>query len=280
MPEARDPSGERPARSALEPFTRSEELRGRVAVVTGVGRRRGIGSAVCRALAARGADVALSYWKPYDRGMPWDPDEDEPRMLVGELTGAGVRAEAVEVDLSLAGSPGVLLDAVEERLGAPSILVNVAAHSVNDGYEILDAQTLDAHYAVNVRAMALLSVLFARRYPGGPGGRIVNFSSGQSLGPMEDELAYGMTKGAIEAFTKSLAAGVGHKGITVNAVNPGPTDTGWISQELKRELLPKFPFGRLGQPEDAARLVAFLAGDEAAWITGQTIHSEGGFVRS
>ncbi|HEV2744451.1 MAG TPA: SDR family oxidoreductase, partial [Rubrobacter sp.] len=258
MPEARDPSGERPAQSALEPFVRSEELRGRVAVVTGVGRRRGIGSAVCRALAARGADVALSYWKPYDRGMPWDPDEDEPRMLVGELTGAGVRAEAVEVDLSLAGSPGVLLDAVEERLGAPSILVNVAAHSVNDGYEILDAQTLDAHYAVNVRAMALLSVLFARRYPGGPGGRIVNFSSGQSLGPMQDELAYGMTKGAIETFTKSLAAGVGHKGITVNAVNPGPTDTGWISQELKRELLPKFPFGRLGQPEDAARLVAFL----------------------
>lgn len=280
MPEARDPSGERPAQSALEPFTHSEELRGRVAVVTGVGRRRGIGSAVCRALAARGADVALSYWKPYDRGMPWDPDEDEPRMVVGELTGAGVRAEAVEVDLSLAGSPGMLLDAVEERLGAPSILVNVAAHSVNDGYEILDAQTLDAHYAVNVRAMALLSVLFARRYPGGPGGRIVNFSSGQSLGPMEDELAYGMTKGAIEAFTKSLATGVGHKGITVNAVNPGPTDTGWISQELKRELLPKFPFGRLGQPEDAARLVAFLAGDEAAWITGQTIHSEGGFVRS
>ena len=279
MPEVPDPSGERPARSAPEPFARSDELRGRVAVVTGVGRRRGIGSAVCRALAARGADVALSYWKPYDRGMPWDPDEDEPRRLVGELVGAGVRAEAVEIDLSLAESPGVLLDAVEERLGAPSILVNVAAHSTRDGYEELDAQTLDAHYAVNVRATALLSVLFARRYPGGPGGRIVNFSSGQSLGPMQDELAYGMTKGAIEAFTKSLAAGVGHKGITVNAINPGPTDTGWITPELGRELLSKFPPGRLGQPEDAARLVVFLAGDEAAWITGQTIHSEGGFVR-
>ncbi len=279
MPEARDRPQERPARSTPEPFVRSDELRGRVAVVTGVGRRRGIGSAVCRALAARGADVALSYWKPYDRGMPWDPDEDEPHRLVGELGDAGVRAEAVEIDLSLPGSPGVLLDEVEARLGAPSILVNAAAHSTRDGYEGLDAQTLDAHYAVNVRAMALLSVLFARRYPGGPGGRIVNFSSGQSLGPMEDELAYGMTKGAIEAFTKSLAAGVGHKGITVNAVNPGPTDTGWITRELRRELLPKFPPGRLGQPEDAARLVAFLAGDEAAWITGQTIHSEGGFVR-
>jgi NAD(P)-dependent dehydrogenase (short-subunit alcohol dehydrogenase family) len=96
---------------------------------------------------------------------------------------------------------------------------------------------------------------------------------------LEEELAYGMTKGAIEAFTRSLAAGVGHRGITVNAVNPGPTDTGWMTEELRRELLPKFPPGRIGYPEDAARLVAFLAGDEAAWITGQTIHSEGGFVR-
>ena len=279
MPEARNTPHEHPPHNTPEPFVRSNELRGRVAVVTGVGRRRGIGSAVCRALAARGADVALSYWKPYDRGMPWASDDDEPRLLVEELRDAGVRAEAVEVDLSLAASPKELLDAAESGLGTPSILVNVAAHSTRDGYEGLDAETIDAHHAVNVRAMALLSVLFARRYPGGPGGRIVNFSSGQSLGPMEDELAYGMTKGAIEAFTRSLAAGVGHKGITVNAVNPGPTDTGWIPEELGREFLPKFPAGRIGQPEDAARLVAFLAGDEAAWITGQTIHSEGGFVR-
>ena len=279
MPQSQNPSREHPSEEPLEPFTRSDELSGRVAVVTGVGRRRGIGSAVCRALAARGADVALSYWKAYDRGMPWDPDEEEPRRLVEELGGGDVRAAAVEVDLSLAGSPKELLDAVDERLGVPSILVNVAAHSTRDGYERLDAETIDDHHAVNVRAMALLSVLFARRYPGGPGGRIVNFSSGQSLGPMQDELAYGMTKGAIEAFTRSLAASVGHKGITVNAVNPGPTDTGWIPEELGRKLLPKFPAGRIGQPEDAARLVAFLAGDEAAWITGQTIHSEGGFVR-
>jgi 3-oxoacyl-[acyl-carrier protein] reductase len=279
MPEARNSPHEHPPQNTPEPFVRSDELRGRVAVVTGVGRRRGIGSAVCRALAARGADVALSYWKPYDRGMPWDPDEDEPRRLAEELRDAGVRAEAFEVDLSLAKSPKELLDAAESGLGTPSILVNAAAHSTRDGYEGLDADTIDAHHAVNVRAMALLSVHFARRYPGGPGGRIVNFSSGQSLGPMEDELAYGMTKGAIEAFTRSLAAGVGHKGITVNAVNPGPTDTGWIPEDLGRELLPKFPAGRIGQPEDAARLVAFLAGDEAAWITGQTIHSEGGFVR-
>jgi 3-oxoacyl-[acyl-carrier protein] reductase len=264
----------------LSPVSDLTNLRGRVALVTGVGRQRGIGSAVCRALASRGADVVFSYWRAYDSEAPWASAEDEPGSLLGELRAAGVRAEGVEVDLSLPDSAWHLLDGAEEALGRPSVLVNVAAYSTRDGFEELDAETLDAHYAVNVRAMALLSVEFARRYPGGAGGRIVNFSSGQSLGPMPEELAYAATKGAIEAFTRTLAVEVGHKGITVNAVNPGPTDTGWISEELEQELIGRFPLGRIGQPEDAARLVAFLASDEAAWITGQIINSEGGFVRS
>jgi 3-oxoacyl-[acyl-carrier protein] reductase len=268
-----------PTQSSPSPGAATGDLRGRVALVTGVGRRRGIGSAVCRALASRGADIVLSYWKAYDREMPWASDEDEPEALLGELRAAGVRAEGVEADLSRPDSPGSLLDVTEERLGRPSILVNTAAYSAHEGFEDLDAETLDVHYAVNVRAMALLSVGFAKRFPGGPGGRIVNFSSGQSLGPMPGELAYVATKGAIEAFTLTLAAEVWHKGITVNAINPGPTDTGWMTEELKREIAQKFPSGRIGQPEDAARLVAFLAGDEAAWITGQVIHSEGGFFR-
>jgi 3-oxoacyl-[acyl-carrier protein] reductase len=265
------------ARSSAVPA--SGDLRGRVALVTGVGRRRGIGSAVCLALASRGADVVLSFWKAYDREMPWASDEDEPEALLGQLRDAGVRAEGIEMDLSRSDSARLLLDATEERLERPSILVNTAAYSTRDDFETLDAEALDAHYAVNVRAMALLSVGFARRYPGGSGGRIVNFSSGQSLGPMPGELAYVATKGAIEAFTRTLAAEVGNKGITVNAVNPGPTDTGWMTEELKREIAPRFPSGRIGQPEDAAKLVAFLAGDEAAWITDQVIHSEGGFLR-
>jgi 3-oxoacyl-[acyl-carrier protein] reductase len=200
--------------------------------------------------------------------------------LLGELRSVGIRAEGMDLDLSLPDSPERLLGVVVERLGPPSILVNNAAYSTRDGFERLDAQTLDAHYAVNLRAAALLSVGFARRYPGGPGGRIINLTSGQSLGPMPEELAYAATKGAIEAFTLTLAAEVGHRGITVNAVNPGPTDTGWMTEELERELAAKFPTGRVGEPEDAARLVAFLAGDEARWITGQIIHSEGGFLRS
>ena len=250
-----------------------------MAVVTGVGRRRGIGAAICRALAGRGADVFFTNWSAYDAEM--NPgEENDPSELEGELRGMGVRAEGIEADLSQPSSPGEVLDAVAARLGTPSILVNNAAYSTRDGYEGLDAATLDAHYAVNLRATALLAVGFVRGFEAGSGGRIVNLTSGQSLGPMVGELAYAATKGAIEAFTSTLAAEVGHKGITVNAVNPGPTQTGWMSDDLERELALKFPGGRVGEPGDAARLVAFLASDEAAWITGQVIHSEGGFLRS
>jgi len=240
-------------------------------MVTGAGRRAGIGAAICRALAGKGTDVLFTHW---------GTSENEPRTLLEELRGAGVRAGAMELDLSLTESPERLLDAVTELLGPLSILVNNAAHSTRDGYKALDAATLDAHYAVNLRATALLSVVFAQRFDGETGGRIVNLTSGQSLGPMPGELAYAATKGAIEAFTRTLAAEVGHKGMTVNAVNPGPTDTGWMTEELRQELSAKFSARRVGEPEDAARLVAFLASDEAAWITGQVIHSEGGFLRS
>lgn len=256
-----------------------EGLRGRVALVTGASRRRGIGAAICRALGEEGADVFFTYWTPFDRTQPVGEDPEFPAALQEELRSMGVRAEGMELDLSLPDSPAKLLDAVTERLGSPSILVNNAAYSTRDGFENLDAERLDAHYAVNLRATALLSVGFARCFTGGPGGRIINLTSGQSLGPMLEELAYAATKGAIEAFTVTLAAEVGHKGITVNAVNPGPTDTGWMTEELERELEPKFSLGGIGEPEDAARLVAFLAGDEARWITGQIIHSEGGFLR-
>jgi 3-oxoacyl-[acyl-carrier protein] reductase len=128
-----------------------------------------------------------------------------------------------------------------------------------------------------MRGAFLLTVKFARRFSEKSGGRILNLTSGQSLMPMPGELAYAATKGAIEAFTVSLSAELAPRGITVNAVDPGATDTGWMTEQVKQELLPRFPQGRIGQPEDAARLVAFLASDEAAWITGQVLHSRGGF---
>jgi 3-oxoacyl-[acyl-carrier protein] reductase len=252
----------------------------RIALVTGVGRRQGIGAATCRALAAGGVDIFFTYWRPYDRTMPWGGDDRGPRALRDELRSLGVRCESAELNLAHRTAPRRLFDAATARLGPVSILVNNATYSTHDGWERLDAATLDAHYAVNLRAMALLCVEFARRFQGESGGRIINLTSGQSLGPMPDELAYAATKAAIEAFTLSLAPGLAEQHITVNAVDPGPTDTGWMTENLKREVLRASPQGRLGTPEDAGRLVAFLASDAASWITGQVIHSDGGFRHS
>lgn len=251
----------------------------KIALVTGASRRIGIGAAICRELAAAGFDIAFTHWTPYDRGSTWGADEDGPEALANELAALGVRVASISADFMLPETPALLLDQVIHEFGFPRLLVNNAAYSAQDDYRTLQAASLDAHYFVNLRATALLSVELARRWPGGS-GRIVNMTSGQSLGPMPGELAYAASKGAIEALTLSLSAGIAPLGITVNAVNPGPTDTGWMTDDLKAILEPKFGLGRIGQPADAARLVAFLASDAAGWITGQIINSEGGFLRS
>jgi 3-oxoacyl-[acyl-carrier protein] reductase len=248
----------------------------RLALVTGASRRIGIGAAVCRALAAQGLDIAFTYWHPYDAQMDWGADQDAPTLLKADIEALGVRCLALEADLRDPTTPAKLFDQIEQQMGMVSILVNNATYSVNGDYQQLDAAALDAHYAVNIRGTFLLSVEFARRFKAGQGGRIINMTSGQSLGPMPDELAYASTKGAVEAFTLSLAAGIAKLGITVNAVDPGATDTGWITPELKTIFKRTMPSGRLGLPEDAARLVAFLASEDAEWITGEVIHSRGG----
>jgi 3-oxoacyl-[acyl-carrier protein] reductase len=253
------------------------KLSGRTAIVTGASRRDGIGAAICREFARNGANIFFTYWQPYDRAMPWGSEAEEPQQLQQELESFGVEAAHLEVDLSHSRSIPSLINAAAARFGDVSILVNNAAYSVQDGYEQLNAKILDETYAVNLRATALLSVEFARRYSGGKGGRIINMTSGQFQGAMVGEIAYAATKGAIDALTITLATELAPKEITVNAINPGPTDTGWMNDLIKQELLPRFPTGRIGQPEDVARLVAFLASDEAEWITGQVIHSCGGF---
>jgi 3-oxoacyl-[acyl-carrier protein] reductase len=249
----------------------------RIAIVTGASRRQGIGTAICRALAMAACDIFFTHWRAYDRLMSYEVDEHWPALLEEELRATGVRCASMEVDMSEVEAATRILDAVEASLGAPAILVNNAAYSTRDGYQALDAQTLDAHYAVNMRGTMLLSVEFARRYGGKTARRIISMTSGQSTGPMPGELAYVATKGAIEAFTVTLSAELASKGITVNAVDPGPTDTGWMTEEIRRDLTQHAPMGRVGQPEDVARLIAFLVSDEAAWITGQVIHSRGGF---
>jgi 3-oxoacyl-[acyl-carrier protein] reductase len=251
-------------------------LAGKVAIVTGVSRPNGIGAAVCRAFAVCGVDILFTHWLPFDRSLRYVADEAGVAAIEADLAARGVRVHSMEADLSSPEAPKAVMRRAIERLGIPSILVNNAAHWAAGGIGDLTASELDRHYAVNVRAMALLCAEFVRVYPGGPGGRIISLTSGQSVGPMPDELAYATTKGAIEAFTSSLAADVASRSITVNAVDPGATDTGWMTDEVRTQLVGQMGMGRVGQPEDAARLIAFLASEAGEWITGQVIHSRGG----
>ncbi|WP_445477336.1 SDR family oxidoreductase [Lysinibacillus irui] len=244
----------------------------KIAVITGASHPRDIGTAICRRLAADGVHIFFTHWHA-DRN--WIGEFKD------ELLSMGIMCEEMTIDLSESQAAQTILRTVEEKLGVPSILINNAAHSTQDGYVQLDAQTLDQHYAVNMRSTFLLCVEFARLFQKAhfTSGRIINMTSGQELGPMVGELAYAATKGAISAFTRTLAQELAPIGITVNAVNPGPTDSTWMNDEIRGYLLPKFPMGRIGSPEDVARVISFLASEEAQWMTGQIIHSEGGFLR-
>jgi len=256
-----------------------KRLINKIAVVTGASRAKGIGTEICRELAREGADIFFTHWSKYDRLMDYCNEDDFKwsKHLMEEIRGLGVRCESMELDLSQPDAPRKLLDEVQNKLGSPSILVNNATHSVDVDFRSIDADILDAHYNVNVRGTCLLTVEFARLIEGKHGGRIINMVSGQDKSPEPGNLAYVATKGAVSTFTKSVAIELAPLKITVNAVDPGPTNTGWMSSELKEELLPKFPMGRLGEPRDAAKLVIFLASEESEWITGQIIHSDGGF---
>lgn len=254
----------------------SYSLANKVAIVTGASRQIGIGAAIARALAEAGVHIFITYYRSYDAQMSWGSEPTDVDKLLAELQGMGVSVAGMELDLAQIESPSLLFDKATAVLGPVDILINNATYSVNAGIETLTAASLDRHYAVNLRGMALLCVEFVKRFTGRENGRIINLTSGQGTNPMPDELPYVATKGAVEAFTTSLSASVAKHGITVNAVDPGITDTGWISDEFRQTLLTQAPMGRLGQPQDAARLIRFLASPEANWITGQIIRSRGG----
>ncbi|MFN7249866.1 MAG: SDR family oxidoreductase [Anaerobacillus sp.] len=254
-------------------------IKEKIVLITGASRLKGIGAAICRELAEAGYHIFFTYWTDYDKEMPWSIENNEPMKLKEELLQRGVKVACKELDLSNSDAPEQLLHSVVEQLGFPDILINNAVYSTNNDYSNLTAAELDKHYNVNVRATTLLSIQFAKKFTKKSGGRIVNLTSGQFQGPMPGELAYATTKGAVDALTITLSAELAPLGITVNAVNPGPTDTGWMTEALKKDLLPLFPLGRIGEPKDVAKTIKFLVSDEAEWITGQIIHSEGGFRR-
>ena len=254
------------------------DLQEKGVLITGVSRLVGIGAALARAFAAQGCRLFLTgYVRADQESYPESASGEDPELLVRELSPLCDVIHYLDLDLTQTNAAETLLDTATDLLGPITILVNNAAHSAAEGWEELTPVSLDYHYAINVRAPVLLATLFVRQLVSHGGGRIINLTSGQDVGPMPDTLAYATTKGALASFTRSLAKGVAKLGITVNAIDPGPTDTGWMSAEFKATLEAASEFGRVGTPEETARLALFLASEGAGWITGQVIHARGDF---
>ena len=238
-------------------------------LVTGVSRLGGIASAVARTLARDGWTVAGTGFRPYDETEPWGSEPDAPERLLEE----GALAAWSEDDLADPEAPARVVAVAEAAVGPLTGLVVVHTESRLGGVLDTTAADFDRHLAVNARATLLLIAEFARRFRGEPrSGRIVAFTTDAVHG----EIAYGASKNALEQIVVASAVELGPKGITVNAVDPGPTDTGWLSAELAERIREATPLRRIGRPEDAAELVAFLCSPRGGWIMGQTLVSDGG----
>jgi 3-oxoacyl-[acyl-carrier protein] reductase len=244
-----------------------------LALVTGASRRKGIGAAVALGLARGGWDVATTFWRAYDETMPWGSDPADAGWLREQLVAYGVKTAAVEADLSLVETPPSLFDAVEQAIGPVTALVLSHCQSVDSDILGTTVASFDLHFAVNARASWLLVREFGRRFRGARGrGRIVALTSDHVAG----NLPYGASKGALDRIVLAAASEFRDLGITANVVNPGATDTGWMSASQMAEVARLTPGGRVGLPEDCAHLVSFLCADEGGWINGQLLHSNGG----
>lgn len=249
------------------------ELSGRNALVTGVSRRAGIGFAITRRLLDAGARVFIHGWTAHDAGQAWGAEPGGTAAIAAEL---GI--PFAERDFAEPVAPEQVTSSAGKELGPLDILVVNHARSGLGRLGELTAEEIDAFLHENVRASLLLVREFAAQHDDSrEGGRVVFLTSGQHLAPMAREVAYAVSKGALQRATLTLADELADRRITVNTVNPGPTDTGWgLAEQSPTRTM---PFGRWGEPDDAARLVAWLCSDHARWITGQTIDSEGGFRR-
>ncbi len=249
------------------------DLTGRNALVTGVSRRAGIGFAITRQLLNRGASVFAQGWTPHDAAQPWGAEPGGTKAVAQELA-----VPFIEADFADPASPADVVVAARTALGPLDLLIVNHARSGLGRLGELTAEEIDAFLHENVRASLLLVQKFAAQHDDRrAGGRVVLFTSGQHLAPMSREVAYAVSKGALHQATRTLAEELAERGITVNTINPGPTDTGWgLADHDPRRAM---PCGRWGEPDDAARLVAWLCSDDARWITGQVIDSEGGFRR-
>jgi 3-oxoacyl-[acyl-carrier protein] reductase len=259
----------------------SHPLRGRIALITGVSRRIGIGYAVAARLAALGADVLAHGWSAHDAEQPWGADPAGDAGVVGalraELSDESGRVEYLASDFARPEAAADAITAAVSLFGGIDILVAAHARSSAQDLAACTAEELDLSWAVNVRGTLLLAQCYAKlRDHSRSGGRIVLFTSGQHHSAMPEEIPYIATKGALQQVTASLASEFAPSRVTVNCVNPGPVDTGYADPELAARVQSAVPLGRWGQPADTANLVEWLVSDSGAWMTGQTLVSDGG----
>lgn len=253
------------------------QLDGRVVLVTG--GAGGIGAAIARAFASQRAHVAVHYLAE-DPATPSDvtwehrtPAAESARRLAD---GLDTTAVVVAADLSEPSEIEQLLDGVETRLGSVDVLVNNAAHC--ESPDTIDAVTtagLERHYRVNAIAPAILIRELARRARPDTAPCAINIST-DAARAFPGQIGYGTSKAAVEALTRATAFDLAATGVRVNAIAPGPVQTGWITDELLDQAEALVPMGRVGEPDDIADATVFLASHQARWITGQVLQVAGG----
>jgi 3-oxoacyl-[acyl-carrier protein] reductase len=269
------------------------ELNGRVVLITGTNNAEGIGQAMIREFAAQGSRLLLTY-RPVPPGARPQTDPPEPGDvryawlnagapldLVQRLRADGVEVEARPFDHAVPDSAEAVIDWALSSFGTIDVIVSNAAacepDSFAEGATPLTAQSCDHHYAVNVRFPALLLHCFARmrRDLGRKGGGFIAISSNASHAHA-GAVSYAASKHAFESYVRAAAWELGPDGVRVNTISPGPVQTGYIDDGMQEDLLPWIPLRRLGRSEDIAQAAAFLASDQARWITGETLHVTGG----
>ena len=243
------------------------QLTGKVAIVTG--SSKGIGAGIAERLAADGACVVVNHSR----------SAEAAGRVVQRITAAGGRAVAVQADLSRPDQIGPLVDAAITHFGGLDILVNNAGIYRADSLDSLTAESIDAHFALNVRGLLLTTQAAARVMRAG--GVVVNISSGLAKSPYPTVHAYCATKGAVDTLTRSLGLALGPRRIRVVGIAPGFVKTegnAESARDVADVLVGKTPLARVGMPADIAAAVAFVVSGDGGWITGTTIDVAGGMV--